>query len=96
MYKGQEYVFSWYKQLRENKPFQDFLKQCGAETEKINSCVEPVWAKKLFNKIRTACYNTNFFYKRFWIIVSNQPKLRRIVNNYRRHQHAKRLFQKIS
>ena len=44
-----------------NRSFQDFLKQCGVQADIVNSHVEPVWAKKFFEKIIAICYNTNFF-----------------------------------
>ena len=43
-----------------NRSFQDFLKQCGVQADIVNSHVEPVWAKKFFEKIIAVCYNTNF------------------------------------
>ena len=91
-YKDQEHVFLWYKNLYQNAPFQAFFRECSEQAEKINICIEPMWAKKLFNRIRTVYYGTKFFYDLFWIMKSNEPKLKRIVNNYRRHQFAKRLF----
>ena len=91
-YKDQEHVFLWYKNLYQNAPFQAFFRECSEQTEKINIYVEPMWAKKLFDRIRAVCYSTKFFYDLFWIMKSNEPKLKRIVNNYRRHQFAKRLF----
>ena len=94
-FKGQEHVFRWYKQLQENKPFWRFLNQCSFDADELNSCIEPVWARKLFEKIKTVCFHTECFYKLFWIIVSGQVQLRRIINHYRRHQYAKRLFEKI-
>ena len=72
-----------------------WLRQCSKEAEKINRFLEPVWAKKLFDRIRSVCYGTKFFYDLFWIVVGKEPKLKQIVNNYRRHQFAKRLFRKF-
>ena len=94
-FKGRENVFPWYKQLQENRPFWYFLNQCSFDADEIDNRIEPVWVGKLFEKIKTVCFQTDFFYKLFWIIVSNQLQLRRIINNYRRHQYAKRLFEKI-
>ena len=94
-FKGRMHVFSWYKLIMENKPFWYFLSQCSFDADNINSCLEPVWAKKLFEKIKNVCFRKRFFYNLFWIIVSNQPKLKQIINNFRRHQYAKRLFEKI-
>ena len=65
------------------------------DADNINSCLELVWGKKLFEKIKNICFRKRFFYNLFWIILSNQPKLKRIINNFRRHQYAKRLFEKI-
>ena len=81
--------------MSENKPFQDFLKHCILQADEINSHFEPIWVKKLFEKIMTVCFNTQFFYDLFWVIFLNQPKLKRCVNNYRKHLYAKRLFNKI-
>lgn len=81
--------------MSENKPFQDFLKHCILQADEINSCSLPIWVKKPFEKIMTVCFNTQFFYDLFWVIFLNQPKLKRCVNNYRKHLYAKRLFNKI-
>ena len=51
-----------------------------------------LWGKKLFEKIKTVYYGTNFFYDLFWTINSNEPKLKKIVNNYRKHLFVRRLF----
>ena len=90
--KDQKHVFLWYKNLYQNAPFQSFFRECSEQAEKINIYIEPMWAKKLFDRIRAVCCTTKFFYDLFWIMKSDEPKLKRIVNNYRRHQFAKRLF----
>lgn len=94
-YKGQEHVFLWYKKMKENKPFQDFFRQCSVEAEVVNSHFEPVWIKKLFEKINIVCYNTKFFYDLFCVIFLEEYNQKRFVNNYRRHSYAKRLISKI-
>ena len=77
----------------ENKPFWAFLNDCSNNVaDNINNFQELVWAGKLFEKIKTVCFQTDFFYKLFWIIVSNHPRLKRIINNYRRHQFGEKLF----
>ena len=81
--------------MSENKPFQDFLKYCILQADGINSHFEPIWVKKLFEKIMTVYFNTQFFYDLFWVIFLDQPKLKRLVNNNRRHLYAKRLFNRI-
>ena len=94
-YKDQEHVFIWYKNLYQNASFLSFFRECSEQAEKINIYVEPVWAKKLFDRISTVCYGTKFFYDFLWTMESNEPKLKRIVHNNRRRQFAKRLFRKI-
>ena len=94
-FKGREHVFRCYKQLQEDRPFCYFLNQCKFDTDEIDNRIEFVLAGKLFEKIKTVCFHTDFFYKLFWIIVSNQFQLRRIISNYRRHQNVIRLFEKI-
>ena len=46
--------------MSENKPFQDFLKHCILQADENNSRFEPIWVKKLFEKIMTFCFNTHF------------------------------------
>ena len=81
--------------MSENKPFQDFLKHCILQADEINSRSLPIWVKKNLEKIMTVCFNTQFFYDLFWVIFLDQPKLKRLVNNNRRHLYAKRLFNRI-
>ena len=78
-YKDQEHVFLWYKNLYQNAPFQTFFRECSEQAKKINICVEPMWAKKLFNRIRTVCYSTKFFQDLFWIMKSNEPNNESII-----------------
>ena len=54
--------------MKENKSSQDFFRQCSVEAEIVNSRFEPVWIKKLFEKINIVCYNTKFFYDLSWVI----------------------------
>ena len=81
--------------MKENKSFQDFFRQYNEEVEVVNSHFEPVWIKKLFEKINIVCYNTKLFYDLFCVIYSEEYNLKRFVNNYRRHSYAKRLISKI-
>ena len=67
----------------ENKPSWAFLNKCSNNAaDNINSFQELLFSNSFFNKL-------------FWIIASNQPRLKRIIHNYRRHQFPKRLFKKM-
>lgn len=93
-YRNLDYLFECYRCVKEDTSLENFMFNCSLQCDIYHSNTEPMWVKKLYFWIKSFC-PTNFLYKLFWVLNSNEPKLKRLINNFRRQQRAKRLFKRL-
>ena len=92
-YGDDDVILEWALRLVNDYSFQEHYRRYKCSVKFWGSNTEPLWIKKWIDMLKSHC-PTKKLEELFWLLYPCR-ELRNVTINYRRIQHAERLFQRL-